>query len=104
VVINHPNMPKPAEEVAAQIKAKGGNAIALSADVSSGNEVVAMFHDVISRYGTVDILVANAGLQRDAALTKMSLRSYSFRRNASMRSVRSSTPYKCGKLVTSEPT
>jgi glucose 1-dehydrogenase len=73
VVINHPNMPKPAEEVVAQIKAKGGNAVALGADVSNENEVVAMFRDVISRYGTVDILVANAGLQRDAAFTRMSL-------------------------------
>jgi len=84
VVINHPNMPKPAEEVAAQIKAKGGNAIALSADVSSENEVVAMFHDVISRYGTVDILVANAGLQRDAALTKMSLADWQFVLNVNL--------------------
>jgi glucose 1-dehydrogenase len=84
VVINHPNMPKPAEEVAAQIKATGGNAIALGADVSSENEVIAMFRDVISRYGTVDILVANAGLQRDAALTKMSLADWQFVLNVNL--------------------
>jgi glucose 1-dehydrogenase len=73
VVINHPNEPQPAEEVVAQIRGKGGEAVALGANVSKEDEVIAMFRDVISRYGTVDILVANAGLQRDSSFTKMSL-------------------------------
>jgi glucose 1-dehydrogenase len=73
VAVNHPNFPDPANEVVDQIKADGGNAFAAAADVSSEAEVAAMFREVISTYGTVDILVANAGLQRDSAFTKMSL-------------------------------
>ena len=73
VAVNHPNFPGPANEVVQQIKADGGNAFAAAADVSSEAEVVAMFHDVIAAHGTVDILVANAGLQRDSPFTKMSL-------------------------------
>jgi glucose 1-dehydrogenase len=73
VVINHPHTPQPAESIVLQIQSKGGTAIALAADVSNEQEVISMFGEVISRYGTLDILVANAGLQRDSAFTKMSL-------------------------------
>jgi glucose 1-dehydrogenase len=73
VVINHPHAPQPAENIVMQIQSKGGRAIALTADVSNEQEVGSMFGEVISRYGTLDILVANAGLQRDSAFTKMSL-------------------------------
>jgi glucose 1-dehydrogenase len=73
VVVNHPNVPAPAEAVVAQIKSSGGAAVAAGADVSKEDEVIAMFRDIVSRFGTVDILVANAGLQRDAAFTKMTL-------------------------------
>ena len=73
VAVNHPNFPGPANEIVQQIKAVGGHAFAAAADVSSEAEVEAMFRDVIAAHGTVDILVANAGLQRDSALTKMSL-------------------------------
>jgi glucose 1-dehydrogenase len=78
VVVNHPNVPAPAEAVVAQIKSSGGAAIAAAADVSKEDEVIAMFRDIVSRFGTVDILVANAGLQRDAAFTKMSLADWQF--------------------------
>jgi len=78
VVVNHPNAPKPADEVVAAIRASGGEAIAMGADVSKEDQVIAMFRDVIARYGTVDILVANAGLQRDAAFVKMTLAEWQF--------------------------
>jgi glucose 1-dehydrogenase len=78
VVVNHPNVPAPAEAVVAQIKSSGGAAVAAAADVSKEDEVIAMFRDIVSRFGTVDILVANAGLQRDAAFTKMTLADWQF--------------------------
>ena len=84
VVINHPHSPKPAEEVVQAIRDTGGNAAAIAADVSNEIEVVAMFQDVISRYGTVDVLVANAGLQRDAAFVKMSLADWQFVLNVNL--------------------
>ena len=78
VVVNHPNVPAPAEAIVAQIKSSGGAAMAAAADVSKEDEVIAMFRDIVSRFGTVDILVANAGLQRDAAFTKMTLADWQF--------------------------
>jgi glucose 1-dehydrogenase len=68
-----------------QIKASAGNAFAAAADVSSEAEVAAMFRDVISAHGTVDILVANAGLQRDSAFTKMSLADWQFVLNVNLK-------------------
>jgi glucose 1-dehydrogenase len=78
VVVNHPNVPAPAEAIVAQIKSSGGAAVAAAADVSKEDEVIAMFRDIVSRFGTVDILVANAGLQRDAAFIKMTLADWQF--------------------------
>jgi glucose 1-dehydrogenase len=84
VAVNHPNVSAPANEVVEQIKASGGIAFAAAADVSSEAEVAAMFRDVISAHGTVDILVANAGLQRDSAFAKMSLADWQFVLNVNL--------------------
>lgn len=42
-------------------------------DVSSEEQVVKMFQQVISQFGTVDILINNAGVQKDAKFTEMTL-------------------------------
>ena len=44
------------------ISEAGGSAIAIAADVSNGEQVAAMFDQVMARYGTIDVLVNNAGL------------------------------------------
>ncbi len=49
-------------EVAAAIIDAGGTAIDIVADVSDGASVAAMFDTVMAEYGTVDVLVNNAGL------------------------------------------
>ncbi|MGH9687225.1 MAG: SDR family oxidoreductase [Candidatus Acidiferrales bacterium] len=59
--------------IVADIKAKGGEAMGVKADVSNEAEVQAMFSAVIRAFGTVDILCANAGLQDDAPFTEMTL-------------------------------
>lgn len=51
-----------AADVVAAIEACGGTAIPAVADVSNGEQVAAMFDAVMSAYGTVDVLVNNAGL------------------------------------------
>jgi 3-oxoacyl-[acyl-carrier protein] reductase len=53
-----------AEEVANQIKAAGGQAMAYIADVSDEAQVEAMVSAAVKRFKTVDILVNNAGLMR----------------------------------------
>ena len=48
--------------VAAAINAAGGTAMAVKTDVSSEEEVSALFDAVMEAYGRVDVLVNNAGL------------------------------------------
>jgi glucose 1-dehydrogenase len=55
------------------IEAEGRKGIAIKADVSNEAEVDAMFKQAIGEFGTLDILVANAGLQRDSALVNMTM-------------------------------
>jgi NAD(P)-dependent dehydrogenase (short-subunit alcohol dehydrogenase family) len=50
-----------AEATADEIKARGGQAIAINADVSLSGEVKHMFESALQRFGKVDILVNNAG-------------------------------------------
>jgi glucose 1-dehydrogenase len=50
-----------------------GKAIAFKADVSDEDQVKAMFSRAIEEFGTVDIVINNAGLQQDAAIENMSL-------------------------------
>ncbi|MBV9862397.1 MAG: SDR family oxidoreductase [Alphaproteobacteria bacterium] len=71
--VNYVVRPEEAEAVVAAIKQSGVDAVALKADVSDEAQVQAMFRDFIAHFGRIDILVANAGLQRDAALVDMTL-------------------------------
>jgi glucose 1-dehydrogenase len=84
VGVNHPNTPEAADRVVAEIEASGGKAISLSADVSNEEQVKSMFATLIATYGTIDILVANAGLQRDAALVDMTLAEWQFVLNVNL--------------------
>lgn len=51
-----------AEAVAAEIRASGGSATAVAADVSRGQDVLAMFRTVQQAHGKLDVVVNNAGL------------------------------------------
>ena len=62
VIINYAGSKEPAEEAVNEIKEKGGDAIALQADVSKAAEVAAMFDSAIAHYGHIDVLVNNAGI------------------------------------------
>ena len=84
VAINHPNMPELAGRVVEEIRASGGRAIALGADVSSEEQVQRMYTDLFEEFGTIDILVANAGLQKDSSLVKMSLEEWQFVLNVNL--------------------
>jgi len=64
--------PGPAEETVGLIRDAGGRAIALSLDVTNGEQVDATVARAARELGRVDILVACAGLLRDNLLFKMS--------------------------------
>ncbi|MFN8948169.1 MAG: SDR family NAD(P)-dependent oxidoreductase, partial [Alphaproteobacteria bacterium] len=63
----------PAERVAAEINALGGEAIAHGADVTNTAQVEDMVNAARTRWGRVDILINNAGILRDASFAKMTL-------------------------------
>ncbi|KOG12413.1 MULTISPECIES: SDR family oxidoreductase [Streptomyces] len=73
VVVNYVAGREAAEEVVAEIASFGVRAAAYEADVSQEDQVVAMMDRMVQEFGTIDVLVANAGLQRDARLTEMTL-------------------------------
>ena len=73
VVVNYVTHPETAQEVIQEIEKAGSKAYAHQADVSKEDQVVGMFQKMIKDFGTIDILVSNAGLQRDAALVDMTL-------------------------------
>lgn len=80
VIVNYPfeAAKAMAEQVVEEIKANGNKAIAYRCDVSKEDEVVQMFKDIIAQFGTVDILINNAGLQRDSKFEEMSLEAWNF--------------------------
>jgi len=73
VCVNYVVDPEAAQHVVAEIQSLGGRAFAQAADVSKEADVIAMFDAVRKEYGTVDILINNAGLQQDAKFEDMTL-------------------------------
>ncbi len=73
VVVNYIGDRAPADETAHIIEGIGGKAIVIEADVSQEDQVEAMFSQAISHFGTLHIVVSNAGLQADAPLEAMTL-------------------------------
>lgn len=73
VVVNYSSSQGKANSVVNQIREAGGNAIDVKADVSSEQEVANMFARTLEMFETIDILVANAGIQQDSPFTEMSL-------------------------------
>lgn len=62
VAVNYVANAKAADEVVRAIKAKGGEAFAVKADVASEADILAMFETVDKRFGRLDALVNNAGV------------------------------------------
>src|SRR5690606_3217154 len=78
IVVNYLGNKEQAEEVANWIIANPncGEAIVIKANVSDEKEVKEMFRKTISHFGTVDVCVANAGIQIDHPLHEMPLKAW----------------------------
>lgn len=61
----------PAEEVAEEIRAAGGRAVAHLGDVSDHEQARALVELAVDTYGKLDILVNNAGILRDRMIFSM---------------------------------
>ena len=75
VVVNDyasPGSDNPAEEVAAEIEASGGAALAHAGDVSSWDDSGKLVRLAIDIWGSLDVLVNNAGILRDRMIFNMS--------------------------------
>ena len=72
VAINYRKSDKEAKEVVKQIKKMKRDALAVKADVSSYKDAEAMFKKVLKRFGHLEILVSNAGINWDGVIWKMS--------------------------------
>lgn len=68
----------PAEQVVAEIRAAGGEALASAASVTDYAAVEAMVAEAMDAWGRVDILVNNAGVLRDKTFAKMDLEDFRF--------------------------
>ncbi|MFC7265173.1 SDR family oxidoreductase [Streptomyces lutosisoli] len=73
VVVNYVAGQDAAEEVVREIEGFGVRAFAHEADVSQEDQVVDMVSRMVKEFGTIDVMVANAGLQRDAPITDMTM-------------------------------
>jgi len=73
VVVNHHGQADAARGVVEAILATQGRAVAAAADVSRPGDIERLFDVAGEHFGGVDILVANAGMQKDGAFTELSL-------------------------------
>lgn len=71
VAVNYNGSEAKAAEVVEQIRAAGGTAFAVQADVADAASVAAMFDTVLKEFGGLDILVNNAGITADGLLIGM---------------------------------
>ena len=72
VAVNYASSPEQADALVAELKAAGGRAFAVKADVASAEEVHAMFDAVEAQLGKVDVLVNNAGVLKTLPLAEHS--------------------------------
>ncbi|GDY78215.1 glucose-1-dehydrogenase [Streptomyces avermitilis] len=73
VVVNYVAGRDAAEEVVREIESFGVRAYAHEADVSQEDQVADMVSRMVKEFGTIDVMVANAGLQRDAPVIDMTM-------------------------------
>lgn len=73
VIINYHSGKDEAESVCEEIRKFGVKSFAFQADVAKESDVISLFEQSCKALGTIDILVSNAGIQRDSPLEEMTL-------------------------------
>lgn len=76
VVVNYNGSRDRAEETVEKIKSEGGSAEAYKCNVASYSDTQEMMNHIIKEYGSLDVLVNNAGITKDGLLLKMSEEDY----------------------------
>ena len=73
VVVNYRGKAEAADAIVADLCRNGAKAIAVQADISKEDDVSALFDETERAFGRVDIVVSNAGIQKDSPIAEMSL-------------------------------
>jgi glucose 1-dehydrogenase len=85
VVVNYVSREEEAAKVVDEIRRCGSKAFAVRADVSKEAEVQAMFARMHEAFGAIDIVVNNAGLQKDAAFDELSVDAWDLVMNVNLK-------------------
>ncbi len=93
-VVTNDVVGKNAEETLAQIRALGGDGLAIQADVTDAAQVETMVQAAVDKFGQIDILVNNAGTTRDNLIMRMSEEDYDFILRVNLKSA-----WLCSKAV-----
>lgn len=72
VVVNYNGSKDKADEVVAQIKENGGDAVSFQCNVADYDSTEKMMKELLAEYKHIDILVNNAGITKDNLIMKMS--------------------------------
>ncbi len=76
VLVNFVDHEDVVEEIINEIERCGEKAFAYKADVSQEDQVIAMYKKMFQEFGTIDILINNAGIQRDAPFEDLTLKDW----------------------------
>lgn len=71
VAVNYAGNKEKLKQLFLKLKLKGVESFAIQANVAEGDEVKAMIKEVVSQFGSLDVLVNNAGITRDNLLMRM---------------------------------
>ena len=70
IVVSYAGDTANADQVVAEIKTAGGQAVAIQADVSDATDVEGLFRQSLDTYGRVDVVVNSAGIMPLSAIAQ----------------------------------
>lgn len=76
VIVNYYSDEEAANATLKKIKEGGGDGIVVHADVSKEEDVISMFQQTIEKFGRLDVMVSNAGMQVDSPFLEMTTKQW----------------------------